>query len=48
MQKAMNFNDVAIVSIKGSGYRIHFWCMSKDDAISIIHSSNLNDKVGTL
>ena len=24
MQKAMNFNDVAIVSIKGIDYRIHF------------------------
>ena len=24
MQKAMNFNDVAIVSLKGSDYRIHF------------------------
>ena len=24
MQKAMNFNDVAVVSIKGSDYRIHF------------------------
>ena len=27
MQKAMNFNDVAIVSVKGSDYRIHFWYM---------------------
>ena len=25
MEKAMSFNDVAIVSIKGSDYRIHFW-----------------------
>ena len=24
MQKAMNFNDVAIVCVKGSAYRIHF------------------------
>ena len=24
MQKAMTFNDVAIVSVKGSDYRIHF------------------------
>ena len=35
MQKAMNFNDVAIVSIKKSDCRIHFWYMSKDDAINI-------------
>ena len=27
----MNFNDVAIVSVKGSDYRIHFWYMSKGD-----------------
>ena len=32
MQNAMDFNDVPIVSIKGSDYRIHFWYMSKDDA----------------
>ena len=24
MQKFLDFNDVAIVSIKGSGYKIHF------------------------
>ena len=30
MQKAMDFNDVAIVCIKGSDYRIHFWYMRKD------------------
>ena len=42
MQKAMNFNDVAIVSVKQSDYRIHFWCMSKDDAINIMNNSNLD------
>ena len=47
MQKAMNFNDVFIVSIKGSDYKIHFWNMSKDDAISIMHNSTLHDKRGT-
>ena len=35
MQKGMNFNDLTIVSVKGSDYRIHFWYMSKDDAINI-------------
>ena len=38
MQKAMNFNNVAIVSIKGNYYRIHFWYMSKDEEISITHN----------
>ena len=33
MQKATNFNDVAIVSINGSNYRIHFWYISKNDVI---------------
>ena len=27
----MNFNDVAIVSIKRNDYRIHFWHMSTDN-----------------
>ena len=48
MQKAMNFNDVAIVSIKGNDYRIHFWYMSKDDAISIMNNSNFSKKAGLL
>ena len=35
MQKAVNFIDVSIVSIKGSDYRIHCWYTSKDDVTSI-------------
>ena len=48
MQKGMNFNDVATVYIKENAYRIHFWYMSKDDAISIMNNSNLIDKKGVL
>ena len=48
IQKAMSFNDVAIVYVKGSAYRIHFWYMSKVDAISIMNSSNLVDKKSVL
>ena len=44
----MSFNDVAIVYVKGSAHRIHFWYMSKDDAISIINHSNLIHKKGVL
>ena len=29
-------------------YRIHFWYMSKDDAINIMTNSNLVDKRGVL
>ena len=48
MQKAMSFNNVVIVYVKGNAYRIHFWYMSKYDAISIMNSSNLVDKRGVL
>ena len=48
MQKPMSFNDDAIVYVKGSAYRIHFWYMSKDDAKSIVNNSNLIDKMGVL
>ena len=39
----MNFTDVAIVSAKGSDYRIHFWYMSNDYTASIMKNSNLNE-----
>ena len=48
IQKAMNFNDIAIVSIKESDYRNHVWYVSKNDAINIMNNSNLNDKSGVL
>ena len=44
----MNFNDVAIVFIKGNDSRIRFWYMSKNDAISIMNNSSLNEKPGSL
>ena len=47
IQKAMNFN-IAIVSVKGSDYRIHFWYMNKDDKINIMKNSDLNEKSGLL
>ena len=48
MQIAMNFNDVATVSVERSDYRIHFWYMSKDDAIIIMKNSDLREKSGSL
>ena len=47
MQKAMNFNDVAIDSIKGSDYRINFSYMSKNDTINLLNNSVI-DKKGVL
>ena len=48
MQKAMSFNDVAIVSIKGNDHRTHFWYMSKNGAIVLMNNSNLKDQNGIL
>ena len=48
MQKAISFNDVAIVSIKRNDYRIDIWYMSKNDAIVLKTNSNLKDKNGIL
>ena len=48
MQKSMSFNNIAIVYFNGNAYRIHFWYMSKDDAINIMNGSNLVDKRGVL
>ena len=40
----MSFNNVVVVYVKENAYRIHFWYLSKDDAISIKNGSNLADK----
>ena len=48
IQKAMSFNNIAIVYVKGDAYRIHFCYMRKDDVINIMNGSNLVDKRGVL
>ena len=48
MQKAMSFNNIATVYVKGSAYGIHFWYISKDDVNNIMNGSNLVDKRGVL
>ena len=48
MQNAVSFNNIAIAYVKGNAYRIHFWYMSKNDAINIINNSSLIDKMGVL
>ena len=48
MQNAISFNDVAVVYIKGSAYRIHICYMSKNDGISIMKNSKLIDRMGVL
>ena len=48
MQKAISFDNVAIVYVKGSAYRINFWYIGQDDTIKIMNGSNLVDKSGVL
>ena len=46
-KKASSFNDVAIVSVKGKDYKIHFWYMSKEEeAINLLKKSDLRRKSG--
>ena len=47
VQKAMSFNDVALFMLKEM-LTIHFWYISKDDAISVMNNSNIVDKNGVL
>ena len=39
MQKAMRFNNVAIVFTKENHYRIYFRYMSKDEATNILNKN---------
>ena len=40
--------NIAIVSIKRSDYKIHFWYMRKDDAINAMRNFNLNELLSGL
>ena len=48
MQKAINVNDIAIISVKGGNYKIYFWYISKDDVMNAMKKSNLNEKSESL
>ena len=48
MQKSVCFNNIAIVYVKGSAYRIHIWYMSKNHATNIMNRFNLIFKTGVL
>ena len=48
MQKTVSFNNIAIVYVKRSAYRIHVWYMSKDDPVNRKNNSSLIDKMGVL
>ena len=44
MEKAMSFNNILVVFVKGNYYRIHFRCMSKDETINIMKNSSIYKK----
>ena len=46
--KAVSFNNLAVVYVKGNAYRINFAFMTKDDAINKMNNANLKDKSGVL
>ena len=48
METVMRFIDVSIFSVKGNDDRIHFLCISKDEAINIMKIPDLIGKSGTL
>ena len=40
MEKAVSFNDVAIVIVKGNDYRIHFLYVTKDEVINLLRNAD--------
>ena len=44
IQKAMNFDYIAIVYVKENDYRIHFLYISKDKAIYLLRNADLTFK----
>ena len=48
MQRAGNFIDVAIATVKGNDFRIHFLSMSKDEVINLFQNADLTEKRGAL
>ena len=45
MQKHISFQNVAIAFVKRNNYGIHFWYMSKGEAINLLRNSDLTEKV---
>ena len=43
----MIFDDVSIISVKENDYGIHFWYISKDEAINFLRNADLTEKSQT-
>ena len=46
--KALSFNNVAIVFVKGNYYKIQFRYMSQNEAINLLRNTDLTEKSGAL
>ena len=44
MEKAISFNDIVIVSVRGNDYRIHVWHINEDEAINRTNNANLKEQ----
>ena len=44
----MWFDNVTIVSVTGNDWKIHFWNISKDQAIDFLRNADMNEKRRTL
>ena len=42
---SMNFNDIAILNIKGSDYRFIISLISKNEAINLLENGDLTKKI---
>ena len=47
-QKSWSFNDVATVTIRENDYWIHFWFMTKSEAMDRMKKADLSKKSGQI
>ena len=40
----MILNDIAILSVRGNDYRIHFLHMIKDEAVNLLRNAGLSEE----
>ena len=44
MQNAVNFNDIAFVTVMGNDYRIHFLYINKGEVINLLRNADLTEE----
>ena len=48
IQKATSFNDLGMSCVKRSNFAIHFWYITKDEAMNLLRNADFTEKSGTL